>query len=312
MPTQLEYIWENESTSALIKHILRKIFVEDWVLKLIALALTLALWLGVTGLSTPTTTLLNDIPLTFRFPNNTDVTNSPLNEVDLVVSGDKRRIDQINETNMSISLDLTGMGPSEGPITLTPENISVVGLPTGVKLDEIQPSRIYIKLEAVEEKTVSVAVESEGEPAPGFEVYGKTAIPPTVVVRGPTSFVRQLNFISTERVDITNKRGDFVESQVPLNLSNSKKTSLQVATVDVVFRIGEVRAERTFRVAASDFSGRTASVVLFGPRSIIDALSAEDMQVNITQDESGNDVARAILSPEIRELVETRSVNLQQ
>lgn len=310
MPTQLEYILENESKTVLVKHILRKIFVEDWVLKVIALALTLALWLGVTGLSTPTTTLLNDIPLTLRFPNNTDVTNSPINEVDLVVSGDKRRIDQINESNMSISLDLTDIGPSEGAITLTPDNITVVGLPTGVKLDEIQPNRIYIKLEAVEEKGISVSVETEGEPAPGFEVYGETVVPQQVTVRGPTSFVRQLTFVSTEKIDITGKRGDFIASQVPLNPSNSKKVSLINATVDVAFRIGEQRMERTFRVAAADFSGRTVSAVLYGPRSLMQAAEAEDMQFEISKNENGEEVPRLILPAELDQLIEIRSIKM--
>ena len=37
------------------KHVVRKVFLEDWGLKLTALVITLALWFGVTGLSTPTT-----------------------------------------------------------------------------------------------------------------------------------------------------------------------------------------------------------------------------------------------------------------
>ena len=38
-----------------LKHVARKVFLEDWTTKLVALAITLALWVGVTGLSTPTT-----------------------------------------------------------------------------------------------------------------------------------------------------------------------------------------------------------------------------------------------------------------
>ena len=32
------------------KHVIKKLFLEDWALKLIALTITLGLWFGVTGL----------------------------------------------------------------------------------------------------------------------------------------------------------------------------------------------------------------------------------------------------------------------
>ena len=49
-----------------VKHIARKIFLEDWPMKVVALVITLALWLGVTGLSTPTTQRLTGVPLSLR------------------------------------------------------------------------------------------------------------------------------------------------------------------------------------------------------------------------------------------------------
>ena len=37
--------------AAFVGQVLKKIFLEDWLTKLLALAITLALWVGVTGLS---------------------------------------------------------------------------------------------------------------------------------------------------------------------------------------------------------------------------------------------------------------------
>ena len=118
-----------------LKHILKKIFLEDWLMKLVALGITLALWLGVTGLSTPTTQRLTSVPLSLRFSNNIEVTNEPIQEVDLVVSGDKRRLAQINKNDLIVSLDISDVMPGDRVINLTPENVGV-SLPTGVKLDE--------------------------------------------------------------------------------------------------------------------------------------------------------------------------------
>src|SRR5688572_30661180 len=137
------------------KHILRKIFLEDGVMKLVALAITLALWLGVTGLSTPTTQSLSSIPLSLRFSNNIEVTNSPIQEVTLVVSGDKRKLAQINKNDLVASIDVSGVMPGDRVIPLTSETVAI-SLPTGVKLDAIQPRSMAVRIEAVEEKEVPV------------------------------------------------------------------------------------------------------------------------------------------------------------
>ena len=95
---------ERQQYTLYFKNILRKVFLEDWMMKLAALAITLALWVGVTGLSKPTQQRMSGIPLTLRFSNNIEVTNSPIQEVDIVISGDKRKIDQINKNDLLVSL----------------------------------------------------------------------------------------------------------------------------------------------------------------------------------------------------------------
>src|SRR5690606_4223325 len=133
-----------------VRHILGKIFLEDWLTKLVALAITIALWVGVTGLSTPTTRRIADIPLTLSYPNNTEITNSPVQSISIVVSGDKRRVNQLTESNLVVSLDLSDVPPGDRVIELTPDSVSIE-LPLGVKLQEINPNRIAVRIEAVEE-----------------------------------------------------------------------------------------------------------------------------------------------------------------
>src|SRR6185436_1402505 len=145
-----------------LKHILKKIFLEDWVMKLVALAITLALWLGVTGLSTPTTQRFTTVPFSLRYSNNIEVTNSPIDKVDLVVSGDKRKLAQIKKEDLAVSMDISDVLPGDRVLNLTPETVAV-SLPTGVRLDEIQPSRIAVRIESVEEKEIAVKAETMGE-----------------------------------------------------------------------------------------------------------------------------------------------------
>jgi hypothetical protein len=67
----------NEPQQFFIRRLLRRIFIEDWLMKLVALVITLALWLGVSGLRAPITTRLNNIVLQPRISNSLEITNSP-------------------------------------------------------------------------------------------------------------------------------------------------------------------------------------------------------------------------------------------
>jgi YbbR domain-containing protein len=286
-----------------LKHILKKVFLEDWVMKLVALAITLALWLGVTGLSTPTTQRLTSVSLTLRFSNNIEVTNSPIQEVDLVVTGDKRKLAQIKKEDLVVSMDISDVLPGDRVINLTPETVAV-SLPTGVKLDEIQPSRIAVRIESVEEKEIAVKAETMGELPEGYEVYSETITPPKIRVRGPANFIRSLSFVSTERIDMTNRVEDFTAKQIPVSVANPKATVVETV-VDVAFRIGEKRVERVYSIPVE--GGRRASVVLFGGKSLFDNVRTENLRVEI----DSNDEPRVILPPALDGKVEDRSVKLR-
>ncbi|HUR97160.1 MAG TPA: CdaR family protein [Pyrinomonadaceae bacterium] len=287
-----------------LKQIFKKIFLEDWVMKLVALAITLALWLGVTGLSTPTTQRFSSIPLTLRFSNNIEVTNSSIQEVDLLVTGDKRKLAQINKNDLIVSMDISDVVPGDRVLNLTPESVSVIPLPTGVKLEEIQPGRIAVRIEAVEEKEIAVKTETIGGVPEGYEVYSETITPTKVRVRGPANFIRSLTSVSTERIDLANRIVDFTAKQVPVSVSNPKAAVLETV-VDVAFRIGEKRIERVYSVPVD--GGKRASVVLFGGKSLFENVRTENLRVEL----DGNNEPRLTLPPGLDGKVEIRSVKLR-
>ena len=250
------------------KHIIRKAFLEDWVLKLVALGITLALWFGVTGLSTPTTQRLSAVKLNLRYSNNIEVTHQPIEEVDLVVTGDKRKLAQIEKERLVLSMDVSDVMPGDRVLNLTPETVSLSPLPTGVRLDEIQPRVIPVRIEAVEVREVVVKPETYGTIPDGYEVYAETVTPPRVSVRGPAGFVRNLEAVATERIDISNRTSDFTARQIPIGVSDPKASVLDVTVVDVSFRIGEKRSERVYSVPVGDGTNRRAVVTLFGANSL--------------------------------------------
>ena len=290
----------------LLKHIVRKIFFEDWLTKLVALAVTLALWLGVTGLSTPTTTRLTGIPLSLRFSSDTEITNTPITEIDLIISGDNRKIAQINKNDLVASVDLTSVLPGDRVVQLTPENVQLQ-LPLGVRLDEITPGRMAVRLEAVEERSLPVQVQTSGKVPDGFEVYSQAVNPARIRVRGPQSVVKTLTEIPTEKIDLTDHRTDFTTRQAPLAPSNAKLTLLETV-VDVNFRIGERRIERLFVVPTSE--GRRVSAVLYGPLTVLRDLKPTDLQASVGKNDNGADTPQITLPSELQGVVEIRRTRL--
>lgn len=302
MPSGAENYIERQHYKLYVKNILRKVFLEDWLMKLVALVITFALWVGVTGLSKPRQERMSGIPLTLRLSNNVLVTNSPIQEVDIVISGDERKINQINKNNLIVSLDLTDVQPGDRVVQLTPEIVSV-DLPTGIKLDEIQPRRIAVKLEAVEEKEITVNTATEGEVADGLEIYNQTITPQKIRVRGPVSIIKSLASVMTDKIDLAGKGADFTARQVSVNVSNPKATLLDTV-VDVTFRIGEKRVEKTFAVG-NDAKKKT-TVVLFGGNSLFDGVKASDLRIEIVKNAAGEDTPQVVLPTSLQDRVEVR------
>jgi YbbR domain-containing protein len=306
MPANPDRSRPRESKKLFFKHIIRKIFLEDWAMKLLALVITLGLWLGVTGLSTPMTKRFT-VSLSPNISNNTEITSSLIPEVDIVVSGDKRNVDQINRSDLAASLDLTDLAPGDRVVSLTPENVSVT-LPQGVKLVEVQPSRIAVKLEAVEEKEVDVRPTIDGSPAPGYEIYSTSVIPPRVRVRGPESFISTLDYVETDKIDLSDRRDDLTARQVPVRISNPKAAVFNTV-VDVYFRVGEVRITRTFKVGVVN-DNKDASFVVFGPKTLLQKAKPEDFRVEMVLGDSGEEVPQVTLPAELRSVSEIRSVKI--
>lgn len=285
--------------------LLRKIFLEDWLTKLIALGITLALWFGVTGLQKPTTTRFNNVAFQPRLSNNFEITNLPVTEVALVITGDSRKIELIRPANLLVSIDLTEAQAGNQIIQLTPESVNVE-LPTGVKIVEIQPNKIAVKIEFVEERDINVRAETEGNLAEGFEVYSSTVLPQKVSVRAPSSFIRSLEFVSTEKINIDGRQTDFTAKQVKLNITNPNAT-VSDAIVDVAFRIGEKRIERLFLVPVKiDDEEKKATVILYGARSILEKIPVENLQIEAVKNDSGNYDLKLILPDELKDRVEIK------
>lgn len=287
------------------KHIVRKIFLEDWVLKLTALLVTLALWYGV-SLSNKRGTATMAAQLGFRVADESVLMSPGTQDITIRVAGDDQTINRLFGNDIRVTADLTQVQNGDSTLQLTPQNVST-NLPTGVRLEEIQPSRIAVTLEPVEEKDVTVEPATVGEPAAGFEVYSTNVTPPKVRIRGPESFMSSLESVLTGPVDIGGAKADISAKQVPLGINNPKAAVFNTV-VDVSIVIGEQRIERGFDLVSGN---KKVRAVLFGPRSILSKAKTSDLKADVLKGESGNETAQIVLPESLRGLVEIRDVKIR-
>jgi YbbR domain-containing protein len=294
-----EKFYPTEERWQIVKGWLRSIFLEDWITKLIALSITLVIWYGVTGRRAPTTVRMRNVHLSFRVPSETEISNEPVDEVEITVTGDKTRLDRLNPRDLAVAVDLSGYKPGDLVVQLKPETVNLE-LPSGIRLEEIEPNRIALKLETRVEKSIEVRPVFTGQLPEGYELYTVMPIPQRIRVRGAASHVEALDRVPTEKINLENLKTDTLVRQVTVDLLDPKVTVLD-AVVDVQLKIGEQRAEKSFAgVPVREATGarampENATVTLYGARSILEQIKPEDLFIQLTIEGDGAVVSNVIL-----------------
>ena len=273
-------------TPSSVEKVLRKIFVEDWSLKLLSLGITMVLWLVVTGQNEPVTTHVN-VQLNFVRPQSLEISNDPPKTVDVTLTGSRSKLDNLSALDLVATIDLTDQKSGEHLVRFAEK--ALLSLPHGVKVDGFLPSSTPIRLESIMERELKVAPKFEGRPADSYEVYSVTPNQPTVTVRGPASHVNLIDDAPTETIWLSGQKESFTASNVAINIPDPKVDLVDPA-VDVQVDIGERRVEKTFPgIAVIGPTGnmvepKTATVTLLGPTHLLETLKHEDIKISLNDD----------------------------
>ncbi|HXQ74231.1 MAG TPA: CdaR family protein [Pyrinomonadaceae bacterium] len=261
--------------------LLRRIFIEDWSLKLLSLAIALVLWLLVTGQNQPVTAHVN-VQLNFIRPPSLEISNDPPRSVDVMLTGSRNKLDDLTTLDLVATVDISDQRAGERVLRLADK--AQISLPQGVKVDGFQPSAIPVRLEPIVERQVPVEPKLEGQAANGYEVYGARPNKGSVTLRGPESRVAALQKVRTETISLGGHKDSFLATNVAIDVPDPK-VDLIDPVVNVEVDIGERRVEKSVSgvaVTAADGSRvqpASASVTVLGPSSMVDSLKTEDLKV---------------------------------
>lgn len=264
-----------------LDRLVRRIFIEDWSLKLLSLAIALILWLLVTGQNQPVTAHVN-VQLNFIRPPALEISNDPPRTVDVMLTGSRNKLDDLTTLDLVATVDISDQRAGERVLRLADK--AQISLPQGVKVDGFQPSAIPVRLEPIVERQVSVEPKLEGQAAEGYEVYGVRPNKGSVTLRGPESRVVALQKVQTESIWLGGHKESFTATNVAIDVPDPK-VDLMDPVVNVEIDIGERRIEKSVSgvtVTAAD-GGRvqpaSASVTVLGPISMVGSLKTEDLKI---------------------------------
>jgi len=99
--------------------------------------------------------------------------------------------------------------------------------------------------------------------------------------------MKTLEFVSTEKIGLENRAGDFTAKQIVVSVSNQKARVLD-AVVDVIFHIREIPEKRAVSaVVKGDTPGRKITITIEGPGPVLKGIKPGDLKVEMIDDGTG-------------------------
>ena len=236
-----------------------KLFLEDWPLKLLALAITVALWMAVTGQNKPTSLRLSGVQLNFLRPEGYELSNDLPQTIDVTLTGSKDKLDRISPRDLSATVDLTDQKPGERTVKLNLSRVKL-NLQEDVKILGFHPAAVAIRLEPIVEAAVEVEVKFEGKLPDGFDLKFVTVSPAKVRLRGPADRVHALRKVTTESVWLDGKRESFDLTNVEINIPDPKIEAVD-ATVNIHVEVTERKPELLLKFVTADETPYLAGII---------------------------------------------------
>lgn len=179
---------------------LRRIFLENWPIKLASLVLAVSLWFYVT--SKGKTEMSLTVPIELRnIPQEMAVVGDVPGAVEARFQGQERALREIAAGKKMVgAVDLSLAKEGENIIRISPDDIR---RPSGVLVTHLSPYEIIVKLDRIVRKTIRLKPVINGTPAAGYRIGNVSVSPPKITLEGPLGSIGALTTLQTMPIDIT-------------------------------------------------------------------------------------------------------------
>lgn len=194
--------------------LLKRIFVQNFGLKLISLLLAAGLWLVVAR--DPVAEVELKVPIEFHnVPENLEIDSASFTEAQVRVRGPGRLVHRLRSTDVRAEIDLSDVRPGSRTFDLTSHNIRA---PQDFEVVQIVPGQFQLSFDNRTTRSVEVRPRVTGNFAQGKRIAEVLADPARIMISGPHQRVEAVESATTDPVDAsgTMDRATFVtQAYVP-------------------------------------------------------------------------------------------------
>lgn len=280
---------------------LRKILTGNLHLKFMSLGLAVLSWFLVTEAGVEEMKI-KQVPVEVLEPEGISVWRVSSPHVNVKLMGPAVELRTIRPADLTAQYVVEEGTPPEGlrAIDVDCEENLDFGLPAGVHVNEVEPSKIKIELVRREKVRVNVEPQLVGRPKPGFEIANVRIIPQRVSVEGPEPILGDLRAVQTLPINCDGRSESFTQRLGLENVVRGHKLQIEEA-VEVKVEVSEEMGRRTLKELAIvvmmpagwkrevTVSPDTIDVTVSGQKQIVAVLKPGKVVpfVRVVEDEGG-------------------------
>lgn len=206
-----------------------KIFTKNKFEKVLALLVTIIIWAIVISKTEETKDF--DITIKVKTGLNTVVVNDPVNTIHITAKGNSFSFARLASEEKILDVDLSLKEPGQ---TMIYFDQSKVPASKYLDIEKVFPKEIIYNIEKLVEKTVKIEPYINGQPSRGFKIEKVETSPSKVKIKGPESILKDLEYIPTEKINISSlNRSKIFTTKLFFNSQNIKLTDDRKITVAI-------------------------------------------------------------------------------
>lgn len=190
--------------------------VHNWDLKIVSVAIALALWFFVVSGDRSQLTLAAAVEYE-GVDERLVLVGSSREAVDVQLEAPRWALARLGRADLHVRVGLAALGEGERMVRLSPGQVQA---PPGATVTGLTPTWLRVSLAPAAEKSLRVVPRLRGTPAPDHVVHRVDVEPATVQVKGPRATIESRTSIETLPLDVSGSRAS-VSQTVGLVLADS-------------------------------------------------------------------------------------------
>ena len=262
--------------------------IENWQLKLLALALAVLLWVVVSAEQVTSQWIPVPLQIVENDPDFQIISADLPEDLDVRFSGSGRDLMDVAIRKPPLVLTIDAVEGTAQEFRLLPGMVQIPGQ-LAVNAQEIRTPVIRLTFRRLTARTLPIRPSVDTEVSSGWTLVDTLRLlPRQVVLRGPADRVETVSEVRTVDFDLPSADSVF-SILVPLDTTDLGGIDLSVHEVRVSGRVDRVVQRRMVDVSISVGEGVTVrpdavDVVLTGPRSVVETLRGTDFRVVVAID----------------------------